>query len=157
VAIITASKTKFSIGTTLAATTLTAFAGDTYAQIGEIESFGAFGDELEIIKFTSLSDGRVQKVQGVADAGDIDLVVGFDPADAGQLAVIAAFTAGGAYNFKVELNNALTTGSGPHNGTQFYFKGIVTGQSYEAGTSKDVIKLKVKIALTTGVIEGPAA
>lgn len=151
-AIITASKTKFSIGTTLAATTLTAFAGDTYAQIGEIESFGAFGDELEIIKFTSLSDGRVQKVQGVADAGDIDLVVGFDPADAGQLAVIAAFVAGGAFNFKVELNNKLTT-----NGTQFYFKGIVTGQNYEAGTSKDVIKLKVKIALTTGVIEGPAA
>jgi hypothetical protein len=157
VTITTASKTKFSIGTTIAATTLSAFAADTYAQIGEVESFGAFGDELEIIKFTSLSDGRVQKVQGVADAGDIDLTVAFDPADAGQIAVAAAFAAGGAFNFKVELNNPLTTGSGPHNGTQFYFKGVVTGNSYDTGTSKDVVKLKAKIALTTGVIEGPAA
>lgn len=156
--ITTSSKTKISVGTQAVATDLTTFQADTYTVIGEVESFGAFGDEAEEIKFTSLGDGRVQKIAGVRDAGSVDLLMGFDAADAGQTALIAAFNTGGLpFNFKIELNDALTSGAGPHHGTQFFFKGVVLGTQYDAGTSKDVIKLKVKISLTSGTTEGAAA
>lgn len=158
-ALITSSKTKFSIGTTAAATDATTFGSDTYTQIGEVESFGAFGDEAEEIKFTSLGDGRVQKIAGVRDAGSVDLMLGYDATDAGQTALIAAFNAnaGAPYNFKVELNDALTAGAGPHHGTTFYFKGVVLGNQFEPGSSKDVVKLRTKISITSAIVEVAAA
>lgn len=158
-AIKTSAGTKFSIGTTAAAANLAAYQADTYDQVGEVESFGAFGDTAEEIKFTSLSDSRVQKVAGVRDAGEVELVMGYDPADAGQVALIAAFDAnnGEPFNFKAELNDALTAGAGPHHGTQFFWKGVVMSKEFEAGSANDVVKLKVKVSLTTGVTIGAAA
>jgi hypothetical protein len=159
VSIKTASGTKFYVGTTAAATDLASYQEDTYQQVGEIESFGAFGEEAEEIKFTSLSDSRVQKVAGARDAGDVELVMAYDPSDAGQTALIAAFDAnnGAPFNFKTELNDALTAGDGPHHGSQFFWKGTVLSKQFEAGSSKDVVKLKVKIGITTGVTMGAAA
>lgn len=155
----TASGTKFYIGTTAAATDLASYQADTYEQVGEIESFGAFGDEAEEIKFTSLSDSRVQKVAGARDAGNVELTMAYDPADAGQIALIAAFDAnnGAPFNFKAELNDALTSGSGPHNGTLFFWKGVVMSKQLEAGSNKDVVKLKVKVSITSGITIGAAA
>jgi hypothetical protein len=154
----TSAGTKFYIGTTAAAANLSAYQADTYDQVGEVESFGAFGDTAEEIKFTSLSDSRVQKVAGVRDAGEVELVMGYDPEDDGQVALIAAFDAnnGAPFNFKAELNDALTAGAGPHHGTQFFWKGVVMSKEFEAGSNKDVVKLKVKVSLTSGVTIGAA-
>lgn len=158
-AIKTSAGTKFFIGTTASASTLTEYRADVYEAVGEIESFGAFGDTAEEIKFTSLSDSRVQKVAGVRDAGEVELVMGYDPDDAGQSDLIAAFDAnnGAPFNFKVELNDALTSGAGPHHGTEFFWKGVVMSKEFEAGSNKDVVKLKVKVAITTAISEGAAA
>jgi hypothetical protein len=155
--LITNSKTKFSIGTTTAATDIASFSADTYTDIGLVENFGAIGDKAEVIQFTSLSDGRVQKVAGIRDAGEFDLTVGFDPNDAGQNDLDDAFAAATPYNFRVELNNALTTGAGPHHGTRFYFRGLVTAAENDAGAPKEVVKRKYHIAVTSGVLVSAAA
>lgn len=158
-AIKTSAGTKFYIGTTASASTLTEYRADVYEAVGEIESFGAFGDTAETISFTSLSDSRVQKVAGVRDAGEVEIVMGYDPDDAGQSDLIAAFDAnnGAPFNFKIELNDALTAGAGPHHGTEFFWKGVVMSKEFEAGSNKDVVKLKVKVAITTAISEGAAA
>ncbi|WP_457796643.1 hypothetical protein [Methylocystis sp. S23] len=155
----TTAGTKFYIGTTAAATDLTTFQTDTYSLVGEVESIGPIEDSAEEVKFTSLTDSRVQKVAGVRDAGTIEVSMGYDPDDAGQTALIAAFNAnaGAPYNFKTELNDALTGGAGPHHGTQFFWKGVVLSQSFEAGSANEVVKLKMKISVTSDVVMGAAA
>ncbi len=154
-----ATGTKIYVGTTAAATSLTSFKADTYTQISQVQNFGAFGDESEIIKFTSLSDSRVHKVAGPRDAGDVELTIGYDLGDAGQDELIAAFeaNAGSPFNFECELNDALTTGLGPHSGTSFFWKGVVISKRIETGSSTDVVKLIVKVAITSPVVIGDAA
>jgi hypothetical protein len=155
----TSAGTKFYIGTQAAASSVSTFQSDTYSQVGEIESFDAFGDTAAEIKFESLSDNRVQKVAGIRDAGEVELTLAYDPSDSGQTALIAAFDGnlGDPYNFKAELSDPLTSGAGPHHGTQFFWKGVVLSKQFEAGSNKDVVKLKVKISITSDVKIGAAA
>jgi hypothetical protein len=157
--ITTSSQTKIAIGTQANATDAASFGADTYTVIGEVESFGAFGDTSEEIKFTSLGDGRTQKLAGVKDAGDFEIVMGYDAADAGQAALKAAFdgNTGAPFSFRVELNNALTTGAGPHHGEYLYFNGVVLSYAFDPGNSKEVIKLKAKVSVTSAVVEVAAA
>ena len=75
--------------------------------MGEIEDLGEFGDTFNPVNFTALSDGRVRKYKGTADAGNMTLTVGLDNGDAGQKAVGVAHKdrTKGNYNIKVTLND----------------------------------------------------
>ncbi|OAI26959.1 hypothetical protein A1351_14040 [Methylosinus sp. R-45379] len=153
----TGAKSKFSIGTTTAATDAASFAADTFTAIDEIESFGAFGDQAETIKYTVLGDDRVKKLQGAKDAGSFDLTCIYLASDAGQAAAQAAFDAGNVYNVKVELGDALTSGAGPHHGTTFYMRAVVTEAQIDAGNSKEPAKIKFKFEVTSAVVTVAAA
>ncbi|MDN5850308.1 MAG: hypothetical protein L0H63_11860 [Nitrococcus sp.] len=143
-----------SIGTTTVADVQAEYDADTYTAVGEIEDFGQFGDVINPVNFISLADSRVRKLKGSRDAGTMNLTVGFDPGDAGQDALIAAFADTGTanYNFKVELDDAVST-----NGTTFYFSGHVMSYPVTVGSADNVIKRAFAIAINTAIIEKAAA
>lgn len=148
----TAAGSKISIGTTTEATTQTEYESDTYTQIGVVEDLGEFGDQYNVVTFTSLADARVQKRKGSADAGDMTVTVAFDGSDAGQQALKDALDDTGAlpYNVKVELNDAVTSGGTP---TVFYFSAFISSRRVQVGTTDDVVRGSINFGITTSVIE----
>lgn len=146
----------FSIGTTTVADAQAEYDADTFASVGEIEDAGQFGDVINPVSFISLADSRVRKLKGSRDAGTMNLTVGFDPGDAGQDALVAAFADTGTanYNFKVEFDDQITPTTG--NGTTFYFSGHVMSLPVTVGSADNIIKRAFAIAINTAIIEKAA-
>jgi hypothetical protein len=115
---------KVSIGTAApsAAIDPTTFGADTYTAINEISDLGSFGDTTKEITFESLSSGRVTKLPGIKDGGDLQVTVGFVATDAGQLAMRTAGNDNVERAFKVELSDK-PNASGTN--TIYYFRGRV--------------------------------
>lgn len=153
----TTANCTFSLGTTVAATDVTSYEGDTYQLVGEIEELGEFGDQINAVNFTSLNDGRVRKYKGSRDAGDMTMTLGFDGSDAGQAALKTALddTSQDNYNCKVELNDAITDPGG--NPTTFFFSGKIMSRRIQTGSADDVVRASVTIGISTAVIEKAAA
>ena len=145
----TAAGSKLSIGTKAAATDSTSYTADTYAEIGEIGNIGEFGDEVSSASFVALANRRARKFKGTYDAGDLQITVGFDSGDAGQVALNAALKDEGSddYNFKVEFED----------GDVFYFSGKVMSRRISVGAADDIVKANINIAISTAVLEIPAA
>jgi hypothetical protein len=138
------------IGPVTAAATASAYAALSYTEIGEVESLGEFGDEAETIRFMSLKDRRVRKLKGARDAGDLTLVVGHDPRDAGQTALIAAEAAKFAYAIKVVLPDAPDAND---TDSVHYFHALIASKRLGVGSTNDVTKRNFVLAITTAVIE----
>lgn len=135
----TASGVKISIGAANSDrnTLLAVYTADTYVAIGEVEDLGEFGDTSATINFTALSDGRVRKFKGPRDAGVLNVVVGDDIGDVGQIAMEAAEATHFDYNFKVELNDALTLAG---NNSTHYFIGKVMSKKRTVGNASAIVK-----------------
>lgn len=126
----------------------------TWQEIGEVEDLGEFGDAAEIIPFTSLGDGRVRKSKGAFDAGDINLVCGYDPTDDGQIDLVAALAASGGYNFKITRDDQITPVTG--NPTTHYFRAIVASGRKQYGQQNNVQRISFQLAITSAVLEDAA-
>ncbi|GFM73606.1 phage tail protein [Pseudomonas capsici] len=158
----TAAGCRFSLGTKMAAATEAEYAADTYIQVGEIEDLGEFGDTFSSVTFTSLSDGRVRKYKGTADAGDMTLTVGLDNGDAGQKAVKTAHKdrSKGNYNIKVTLNDGDPTAQPAVLPTTFYFNGKIMNNTVAPGAADNVVRRNITIGINSDILEieaGPAA
>lgn len=140
---------KIYIGPTTAAATETAYAALSYTEIKEVETIGEFGDEAETIKFLALDAQRVRKLKGARDAGDLTLVVGHDPLDAGQIALLAAEASRFAYAFKVVLADARD--SNDADGVE-YFHAIVMSKRLAVGGANDVTKRRFVLAITSAIV-----
>jgi hypothetical protein len=89
-------------------------------------------------------------MKGALDAGDIQLEVGRDPFDPGQIALRAASVTTGAYNFKVILNDkSISTDTA----TLFYFKALVNGASNQLKGVNDVTLQTFELAITSDIVE----
>ena len=128
-----ASGSKLYIGTTLAAENISQFLNDTYVEV---------------------SDGRMQKLKGVRDAGDMALVVGMDDGDSGQDAMIAAEADTLDYNFKVVLNDKQTIGGTP---SEHYFRGKVMSKRTAVGTANNVVRRNFQVAINSEILSIDAA
>src|ERR1044072_4712691 len=115
---------------------LAEFQADSYIEVGEIEDLGDFGDESEAITFTALKNSRTRKFKGPRDAGTMAIVVGDDPTDDGQAAMVAAEAQPLDYNFKVVLNDKLTLGGTP---SESYFYGKVMSKRKNVGNVSNVV------------------
>lgn len=142
----TSANCKFYIGTKAPASNLTEFQADTYIEVTPVEEIGEFGDQHNIVTFTSLSDGRVRKLKGTKDAGDMTLVVAHDASDAGQVALLAAANdnSSDGYNCKIEYAN----------GEVYYFRGQVSSSRMTVGGADNVIRRNFTIAIDSDVVEG---
>jgi len=131
------------------AAAITAFKALTWVEIGEVEDGGEFGDESSDVTFQSLSDGRVRHLKGARDAGTLDLVVGDDPLDAGQIAVRAAEQTKFMHNFKIEYEDA----PGPtYSNSVDYFRGLVMSFRKNVGEGDNVMRRTASIGINTVIL-----
>ena len=148
-----AGGSKIFIGSTDELTLQAEFEAESWVEVGEVENLGEFGDEASPITFTALSDGRVRKFKGPRDAGTMDVVAGDDPANAGQLAMIAAEQTAFDYTFRVDLNDKITLAGTP---SRFYFRGKVMSRRLNVGDVQNIVRRSFSIGVNTSIIEVPA-
>ncbi|RXV64864.1 hypothetical protein C6W92_06075 [Roseovarius sp. A46] len=129
------------------------FSTETWTEIKELESLGSFGDTSEEISFTSIGDSRTRRLKGSRNAGSMEVVMGIDYADAGQIALIAAEKTIFNYAFKVEFNDA------PEGGTpsERLFVAAVGSASEALDTADNVMKLNASLWVNSNVVRVDAA
>ena len=153
------AKAKIYIGTTTYGTgsnpalAVTDFTADTFTEIKEVSDLGSFGDTASEIKFETVSDGRVLKLNGTRDAGDLSLVVGRDATDPGQNSARAAAKADFNRSFKVVMNDAPNASGTP---TTFFFRGLVQSAESKFSGPNNVVTQTFKIAINSEILEVPA-
>jgi hypothetical protein len=131
----------------------TDFTSETWTEIKETESLGSFGDTSEEVTFEGLADSRARRLKGTRSAGAMDVVMGIDYQDAGQLALIAAEKTKENYSFKVEFNDA------PPGGTpsERLFVAAVGSASESLDTANNVMKLNASLWINSNVVRVNAA
>ena len=152
-AYVTVRGTVFGISTTVPAAsvdTIAEFEALSYTTVGGLRTLGEFGDESQLVKFEVIGDGRTRQLAGSKDAGVLECMCAFDYADAGQLAMIAAFDSGNEYAFKVEPDNGVSSNS------IFYFKGPVTSKRVVAGENNSVLSIRFNVAVNSAVLHDVA-
>lgn len=152
-----AGGSKLYLGTTLAINTnqlnpavVAEFESDSYIEVGEVEDLGEFGDESAEIDFTALRDARVRKLKGPKNAGTIAVVAGDDPLDGGQDAMIAAEASNLDFNFKVELNDAVSLSGTP---SVHYFRGKVMSKRLNVGNVSNVVRRTFNVGINSAIYE----
>lgn len=129
------------------------YAALTYIAIGEVESIGDFGDTANLINFTSLTAARVRKLKGSRDAGELALVCGNDPLDAGQIALIGYEKTKFLYAIKIELADKPAPAG---TNSIFYFQVLVNSAALSVGEADNVVKRNFALPIDTAIIEVPA-
>ncbi len=147
---------KFYIGTALepsngADLAASDFTSQTWTEITPVESLGALGDTNEVASFNAIGLGRTLKRKGVANAGSMEVVMGSDYADAGQLALRTAAKAKGSYAFKVEFNDKPASGASPKNSTRM-FTALVMSASEQLDDANGVLKLNSTLEINSNVV-----
>ncbi|MFG1340560.1 hypothetical protein [Xanthobacter autotrophicus] len=129
----------------------TDFTSQTWAEITPVESIGALGDTTELSTFNAIGIGRTFKRKGVANAGSMEVVMGADYADTGQLAVRAAAGTKNSYAFKIEFNDKPAAGASPKNSLR-YFTALVMSASEALDDANGILKLTSTLEINSNVV-----
>lgn len=132
---------------------LAAYTAATWTEVKGIEDLGEFGDEAEVVTFTTLEDSRVRKLKGTSNAGAIELVVGRDAFDPGQIALRAATKTRDTYGFKIELDDAPAAGEP----STFYMAALVMSGRLSVGEANDVVRQTFNLEIDSEPLEVAAA
>jgi hypothetical protein len=109
-----------------------------YTLIGEVETVGEHGPQAEVIRFTSVNDGIVQKLKGSVDHGSMELTIGHVPGDAGQILALAGMNAQTRYSMKI----AYPAGDGESTGEKHFLDVIVSQFRWIDGGANDVRRVR---------------
>jgi len=153
----TAANAEFGIGTKAAidessdSAAISDFENDTYTAVGEVESIGNFGDEINSVTFTGLRDQRVRKFKGSRDAGTAEITVAFRATDSGQSSMQAAVDdeTQDDFNFRVTINDGTSGGSN----TVFYFSAKAMSDSVEVSSVDNIVRKTYSVAINTAIYE----
>ena len=105
------------------------------------------------VTFDGIGDKRTRTLKGTRSAGTMEVVCGIDPADAGQLAVIAAEKTIHDYAFKLVLNDAPPAGTP----SERYFIAKVMSQSEQFDQANNVMKLNFSLGVNSNIVRVAAA
>ena len=86
-----------------AAAAITLLKALVYVEIGEVESIGDYGDTINDVTFAALASSRARHLKGLADAGSVELSIGFDAGDAGQLKLVEAFLDRSRFDYPIKV------------------------------------------------------
>lgn len=130
----------------------TGYAALTYTSIGEVTDYGEFGREYTLVTHNPVSSRITQKFKGTYNEGQMQLQIGLDTDDAGQILCKAAAASDASYYFK------LTT----QNGDVYYFPAKVMSWKVGVGNADQITKATCNLELTSssggvGVVEVLAA
>jgi hypothetical protein len=121
-----------------------------WVEIEEVEDHGTIGDSSEATTFTAVGNKRVRKLKGPKDAGTQSLIVGRDPLDDGQEALITAEGTDFNYAHRIVLNDARTPN---HSKSELFFAGMVMAKSNNLGNVSNVVRRNFDIGINTAVYE----
>jgi hypothetical protein len=129
------------------------FDSATWTEIAPLESLGSVGDTSEVINFDAIGYSRRLKLKGVRDAGTMEVVVGIDYADPGQIALLAAEKTPHDYAFRLVFNDA------PEGGTpsERLFIAKVMSVSEALDEANSVMRLNASLAVNSNVVRVLAA
>ena len=119
-----------------------------WTEVEEVESFGEFGDTSDVATFASVADRRMRKFKTTRDAGTMSVVVGRDPLDEGQIALIAAEATDFNYAFKIVYNDAREETYSP---STDYFVGMVLSRTSNLGSATDITKRTFSIGVNSRI------
>jgi hypothetical protein len=144
-----------SAGSTIAisAATPATFDGAGYAalsftSIGEVTDLGEFGRDYALVTHNPLASRGTVKKKGSFNEGTMDLKVGLDTDDAGQILAKAASKSDNDYSFKVVTQI----------GDVYYFQAQVMSFKVNIGSVDNITRPQIKLELTTnsagvGIVE----
>lgn len=121
-----------------------------WIEVEELEDLGTAGDTSEAITFTAINNSRVRKLKGPKDAGTQSVVVGRDPLDDGQEALIVAEGTDYNYAFRLVLNDARSPN---HSKSEMFYAGMVMSKATNLGNVSNVVRRNFDIGINTGVYE----
>jgi len=127
------------------------FTGLTIAtEIGLIENLGDLGRQFQNVEFVSIAEGRTRKHKGSYNDGQLQITVGQDLSDAGQLALKAYAEASNqnTYPFKMTLVGANASYD------TIYFGAIVMSYRTTLGSANTVIKATITLEINTPIFTG---
>jgi len=114
------------------------YAALSYTKIGSVENIGAVGVTQEIVTFTDLETGILQKFKGTKDGGSPSLTIAQDTDDAGQILLKTALASQSAYSTLLTFPN----------GDKFYFMSMITSMPVTVGGANDIPKVECTLAIT---------
>jgi hypothetical protein len=111
--------------------------GMDYTAVGEIESYGNHGVTAAIHEFTPVDTAIVTKLKGAKNYGNLTLVLGSVPSDAGQAILKAASESTSHYSFKLAYAD----------GEIHYIDALVSKFEFQDGDVSATQKLSVELAI----------
>lgn len=143
-----------SASVTAATDTAAEYTALTWAEITNVFDLGEFGDLANAVETSSLKEGRVRRLKGRIDGGQLDLIVNRDTADTGQTKLAEAAQSPFDFGFKVVLPDKLTTGG---TGTTFYFRAAVLGGRTSFGEADSIARTTWSLAINSERLEVAAS
>lgn len=128
------------------------FSSQSWVEIKEVENMGKVGDTSESVDFTAVGDARKRIQKGARSAGTMEVICGIDPADAGQIAAIAAEKTIFDYAFKIQYNDAPPVETSVVT-ISIASPGVVTWAAHGRAAG-DAVKFSTTGALPTGLTAG---
>lgn len=156
-AIYTTAGARLYIGGPLAAKSsdfeLADFDSQDWTEIDETEGLGSAGDTSAEVTFDGINSGRTRRLKGTKNAGSMDVVCGLDPADPGQIALVAAERTKNDFAFRVVLADA------PPGGTpsERLFVAQVGSASEQFDTANSVMKLNASLWINSNIVKVAAS
>ena len=137
---------KIYIGGVLAAKATDFVVGDftsqTWVEVDGWETAGTVGDTSEIIATPLINQGRVVKIKGTNDAGEMENTFASYPTDPGQIAMNAAQKTKSNYAFRVVWSDGVTE----------YFIAMVGSRARSGGGANDAQMRAFTLAINSNVV-----
>lgn len=127
------------------------FTGESWTEIGSLESIGSVGDTSSEITFDDISKARTLKLKGSRNAGNMELVAGINYSDAGQIAMIAAEKTPNDYAFKIEFNDKPATGASPKNSQRLFIAKVMSAAE-ALDTANSVMKVTFSLGVNSNIV-----
>lgn len=105
-----------------------------WVQVKGVGNFGETGSSTNILNYDTWDDDVIQKAKGLTNAGDPTIEVARNPADPGQIIMLAIADTRLNYAFKIEQPDKQTLGG---TGTIRYNRGLVSGPTQPNGRNED--------------------
>ena len=120
----------------------------TFTAVGEITDLGEFGREYALVTHNPVGNRSTQKFKGSFNEGTINLSLGLDTDDAGQVLLKTASNADTPYSFEIVTQN----------GDKYYFQAMVMSFKVGVGSVDSITTATVTLELTTssggvGIVE----
>lgn len=136
--------TTFSVSATLPATNdVAGYGALTFSGVTGVGSLGSIGPSYEVVNFTDLADGVVQKAHGSLNYGDPELQYRAVNGDTGQGILLTALT--NRTKIAVEVVRA--------SGLIQYFQALVTSNPNTEASATTTDNRTCNIAITSAIIE----